>query len=212
MDKTLTLKVPNELWVDNFSTNKTAQFTYSGPEKVWLTVDEQQTVTKQIYDIEPVTDKTKIEINIATATDAELAAVIGIKQSILGNHVYTYTDEINSDGSIYKRINNPLITDYYEFKYNTVSGIELVLITKETKTPQEEIAQERKAYVEKYTSAFEFEVADKEKINAFINAIDNYLNNMKAVYPWKHITIDSSLIPKIPVSLVTLFASLPPLK
>ena len=208
MEKTLTLKVPNELWVNNFSANKTAQFTYSGSAKVWLIADGN-TVQKQVYETEPATDKTKIEIEIATATEAELAAVIGIKEVVLGTHEYTYTDETNSDGSIYKRINNPLITDYYDFNYNTAKGIELVLNIKETKTIQEEIAEQRKAYVEKYVKAFEFETADKAKIDTFITAINTYLDNMKTVYPWKHITIDDALIPKIPVSLVTLFATLP---
>lgn len=217
MEKTLTLKVPNELWVNDFSQNKTATYTYTGPDKVWLLVEPNTgTVFDELYEIKPDADnagsKELLEINISTASEAELAAVIGIKRKLSSEpYVYTYVDQTNHDGSIYKAISNPTIFDYYTFKYVPVQGIVLELVYKDPVNPNMAIALERKNYVEKFANAFEFDVADSEKITAFLTAINTYIATISNAYPWKFITTNKGEVPKIPVSLVTLFSTLPSL-
>lgn len=211
MEKILTLDVPNELWVNDFSENKTKAYTYTGPAKVWLTVEPDGSISGEIYETEPVTQKTKLEIDIAAATNKELAAVIANKQKLDTAYTYTYTDVPNHDGSIYTEISNPQVGDYYTFRYNTTEGINSELIVKDTTNPNLKIAQDRKAYILKYANAFDFESADTTKINTYISAIDTYIDSIATAYPWKYVTFNVSEIPKIPVALTVLFASLPDL-
>jgi hypothetical protein len=210
MEKTVTIKIPNELWVDDFSANKTAPFTYSGPAKVWLVVQEDNTVHADYYEEEPVVQATQktIEIDVASATQSELEAAI---YAVMGSkeHTYTYTPELNHDGSTYQKINNPKLNDYYTLRYNPATGFELKSIVKDTTVSTEKIAKDRKAYVEKYSSAFEFSTEDTAKIEAYLTSINTYLEQLKTVYPWKYVEIDKNEVPKVPLSLVQLFNTLP---
>ena len=211
MEKILTLNVPNELWVNDFSENKTVQYTYTGPNKVWLTAEFDQSISGDIFETEPETQKTKIEIDIATASEAELAAVIANKQRLDTEYTYTYTDVPNHDGSTYTKISNPKVGDYYTFKHNTASGIESELVLKDPTNPNLKIAQDRKAYVQKYLNTFSFEAADQSKITTYITALDTYIASLATAYPWKYVTFNVNEIPKIPVTLVSLFSNLPEL-
>lgn len=217
MEKTLTLKVPNELWVNDFSQNKTTNYTYTGPDRVWLIVEVNTgTVFDKIYETKPdadtIGDKELLEINISTASEAELAAVIGIKTKLSdAPYVYTYVDQTNHDGSIYKAISNPTIFDYYSIKYVPVQGILLEPIYKDPTNANMPLALERKNYVEKFANAFDFESADAAKITAFLTNINTYISTISTAYPWKFISVDKNEVPKIPVSLVSLFSTLPSL-
>lgn len=212
MEKTVTVKIPNQLWVDDFSANKTAPFVYNGPAKVWLVVQEDNSVQTDYYEQEPTAQPTQkaIEIDIATATQDQLEAatfaVMGSKE-----HTYTYTPETNHDGSIYQRITNPKLNDYYTLRYNPSTGFELKTIVKDTTVLNEKIAKDRKDYVEKYSTAFEFSAEDEAKITTYLTAIDAYLEQLKTVYPWKYVQIDKNEVPKVPLSLVQLFNTLPTL-
>jgi len=211
MEKILTLNVPNELWVNDFSENETVQYTYTGPAKVWLTAEVDQSISGQIFETEPETEKTKIEIDIANASESALAAVIANKQRLEGSYTYTYTDVTNHDGSIYKKLANPQVGDYYTFKYNPSLGIESELIVKDTANPNLKIAQDRKTYVQKYVGAFSFEPADQTKIDTYLAALNTYINTISTAYPWKYVSFNVNEIPKLPVSLVSLFSNLPDL-
>lgn len=209
MEKILTLNIPNELWVNDFSENKTANYTYTGPDKVWLVVEPSNSLANEIYDAEPQTDKIKLEVNIANASDTELAYIISVQQAKDTTYTYTYTEQTNHDGSKYDKIANPKISDYYTFKYNTALGIEKDLIVKDTTNPNYKIALDRKNYVEKYVVAFDFETADKAKIDAYLQTINTYIETISKAYPWKYVSFSVNEIPKIPVALVSLFSTLP---
>ena len=65
MEKTVNVKIPNEIWVDDFSANKTATFNYSGPAKIWIIVEEDNTVNSY-SETEPVLamNRSAIEVDI----------------------------------------------------------------------------------------------------------------------------------------------------
>ncbi len=210
MQKNVTVKVPNELWINDFSENKTIQFTYSGPESVWIIIGLDNSV-QNILTETPVESQLNnsysIEVNIATAPDDRVIAAAFLTTA-KGQHEYTYADETNHDGSIYKRITNPLLKDYFTLHY---FGSEFVLrpLVKDTKNPLTEIAVSRKNYVEKYANTFEFDAPVTAQINAYLEAINDYIESVATAYPWKYISYNKNEVPKIPVSLVTLFNSLP---
>lgn len=214
MEKTLALKVPNELWVNEFSENKTVSYTYTGPDKVWLLADVNSgSVYDSVYDTKPTEDiigtKDLIEIDINSCTEAELAAVIAINTKVSGLYAYTYTDKINHDSSIYKEITNPTVFDYYSIKYVPVSGIQLELNYKDPVNPNLSVALERKAYVQKFVDTFQFEAADYTSITEYLTSLNSYIEVIKIAYPWKFITVNKNEVPRVPIRLVTLFSSLP---
>lgn len=208
MNKTLTIKVPNELWVNEFDKNLTKTYEYNGPATFWI-VSKDENIAPTAYENEPETIEKELKhyINLDSATDEELALAIMIVHGAEA-HEFIYSDEINHDGSIYKKIENPRLEDFYAAKF--VEGkVVLEVIVKDPTLPNEQIAIERRDYVLKYTSTFDFDAEQKAKIDDFLSKINAYLETMKTVYPWKYVTIDKNEVPKIPLSLVQLFNSLP---
>lgn len=211
MEKTITVKIPNEIWVNDFSENKTATFTYNGPDVVWIIVEDDNTVNSYSESMPTLQgNQTSVEIDLATAsTDKQQAALLQVMKS--SEHVYTYTPETNHDGSIYQKIVNPKLSDYYTLRYNPSQGFELKVIEKDKTIPTEAIAKERKEYVEKYSSAYEFSDSDEAMISQYLTSINDYLSSVETAYPWKYVNINKNEVPKIPVSLVQLFNTLPQL-
>lgn len=209
MQKTITVNVPDELWVIGFTQNKTAEFTYNGPEVIWAVIDNNF-ISPTYYIEEPAElpeGKIVKQITLATASDAETAAAIILVNSA-DEYTYTYVDETNHDGSIYKKITNPKLQDIYLIQ---VLGdtFTLVQVLKDTSNPLTTIANQRMAYVRKYSDTYEFSAENATSINTYLSALSTYLNTVETAYPWKYVTYNTSEIPKVPVALVSLFNSLP---
>lgn len=209
MEKTVTTTVPNELWVNDFSANKTQSFTYNGPDKVWLHVQAPDYLITRYLDTDPSDTENYIEVDMQTASsDKLLAATLVVMSS--KEHTYTYTPETNHNGSIYQKINNPRLSDYFMVKYNTVNqNFQLFPIVKDTEYPLKKLAQQRKDYILKYKNLFDFDTEIDQKIEQYISSIDAYLLSIEHAYPWKYIEFNQAEIPKIPVSLIQLFNTLP---
>lgn len=211
MQKTITLNVPDELWVSGFTLNKTAEFTYNGPETIWTVIDNNF-VSPSYYTEEPTNlpeNKTTKRIDINTATNEEIAAAIILVNSA-DEHTYTYVPETNHDDSIYQRISNPKLQDIYLVEV-VGETFNLVPILKDTSNPLKTIAKQRLDYVKKYSDAYEFTTADTAAINTYLTTLNTYLNTVNTAYPWKYVTYNTAEVPKIPVQLVALFNSLPAL-
>lgn len=209
MQKTITVNVPDELWVDGFTQNKTAEFTYNGPDTIWAVIDNNF-VSPTYYTEEPTNlpqGKTAKQIVLATASDAEVAAAIMLVNSA-DEHTYTYADETNHDGSVYKRITNPKLQDIYLVQA-VGDTFSLVQVLKDKNNPLTTIAKQRLDYVKKYSDQYDFANSEETAINTYITTITNYLNTISTAYPWKYVTYDTAEVPKIPVQLVTLFNTLP---
>lgn len=211
MKKTLTIKVPDELWVNKFEKNLTKTYEYDGPAHIWILAKDEN-IAATAFENEPELtqpNEHKHYIDIANSTEEELACAIAV---VHGPEPYEfiYSDQINHDGSIYKEITNPRLDHYYSPKL--IEGkITLQLITKDPTLQNEIIAKERKEYVLKYMNTFEFDAEHKAKIDDFLTKINGYLETMQTVYPWKYVEIDKNEIPKIPTSLIQIFDALPDL-
>ena len=213
MEKTLTIKIPNELWVNDFSENKTADFTYSGPDKVWFLVEKtgiSVIVSPVTYTTEPQVreNQVAVPIEIATATEAELAAAI-ILQPELTPHQYTHTKQINYDGSIYYAISNPKLDDYYDVVSSQTGSLSLISITKNMPNPNLSPALIKQQLIEKYLADHEFDAEDRAKVEAYLAIISAYVAKVKTAYVWKFITIAND-VPEIPSELMALFNTLTP--
>lgn len=211
MEKTITANVPNELWVADFSANKTANFNYNGPQNLWIIVEQDNSVV-DYSETEPALseNKTAVVVDMATSSlDKQQAATLLVMRDT--EYEYTYTPETNHDGSIYQRITNPRLSDYYTLRYNPSQGFELKIIEKDKTIVTEEIAKERKAYVEKYYNTYSFSSEIEAQILQYLSDITNYLQSVETAYPWKYVQINKNEVPKIPVNLVQVFNTLPAL-
>jgi len=210
MSKTFTVSVPDQLWVDSWEANKTESYTYTGPDTIHVLVN---TTTDEIesWSEDPLTasdDNAEIVVTIDATSDAGVA-VAHYFYSKGAEHEYTYENETNHDGSIYEKITNPVIQDYFDVTYNTDDSVHLTALYKNPKTVAEEKAETRKAYVEKYNNVYDFDTDTQTTIDTFLANVDTYLTSMANVYPWKYVVIDENDIPKIPASLVSTFSTLP---
>lgn len=210
MSKAFTVSVPDQLWVDSWTENKTESYTYTGPDALHVIVNTQ---TDEVHNWseDPLTaseDNAEIVVTIDATVDDNVP-VAHFLYSVGAEHTYTYEDETNHDGSIYQKITNPTIHDYFDLAYDADNGINLTPLYKNPKTIAEEKAENRKAYVEKYNNVYDFEADTQATIDTFLTAIDDYLAGMVGAYPWKYVVIDENNIPKIPASLVSTFSTLP---
>jgi hypothetical protein len=210
MEKTFTINVPDQLWVDDWSNNKTETYTYTGPEKLYVLINDK-TDSIILYSTEEIvipeeSNDFVIEVNANEDTNVPVAHYLISKGA---DHEYTYEDEINYDGSIHKKITNPLISDYFDLNYDRALNLTLAAIYKNPITIAEEKAKERLKYVKSYDDVYDFDESVQSIIDTFLTNMNNYLTTMSTVYPWKHIEIDETEIPRVPASLITIFAALP---
>lgn len=209
MEKTFTVNVPDDLWVDSWTENKTTDYTYNGPStiNVLVSLTGDFPIVRWSEDDITVDDEDKqLVVTIDADTDTAIAHAI---VNAGAEHEYTYTTITNHDDSTHEEINNPTINDIYEVEYTPANGFVLKQIIKESETMNERTAKERLAYVVKYDEAYDFDDATQTVIDTFKTNIDNYLTTMSTVYPWRYVTIDATVIPKIPASLVATFNTLP---
>jgi len=208
MEKTFTVNVPDDLWVDSWTENKTTDYTYNGPStiNVLVSLTDDFPIVRWSEDDITVDDEDKeLVVTIDADTDTAIAHAI---VNAGAEHEYTYTTITNHDDSTHEEINNPTINDIYEVEYTPANGFELEQIIKQSETMNERTAKERLAYVVKYDEAYDFDDATQTVIDTFKTNIDNYLTTMSTVYPWRYVTIDATVIPKIPASLVATFNTL----
>jgi hypothetical protein len=215
MQKTFTVSIPNEMFVSNFSQEKTASFNYEGPEIVKVLNTSTGKISGTITDDMIVDESQVVEI------DANLypaAALHATGQST--EHEYTYTDEVNHDNSIYKKISNPRINDWYDLYYHpnrqvesddglNVGPWELRLITKEYITKGEIATRKNLAFVKEKLQYIELTTDVNTQYTAFVTACESYLETMANVFPWKYVEITNPAVPKIPLSVIKAINEIP---
>jgi hypothetical protein len=209
MEKTFTVNVPDDLWVDLWTEEKTAEYTYSGPASINVLValtDTFEIIRWSEDAIEDANEDTEQVVVLDADTHTSIAKAL---QGSVSDYEYTYTTITNHDGSTHDEINNPQINDIYEVSWTPAGGFELVAIIKQPETMNERIARERLAYVVKYDNAYDYDDATQGVIDTFKAAMATYLTTMATVYPWRYVTIDDTVIPRIPASLVSTFNTLP---
>jgi len=210
MSKTFTVNVPDQLWVDSWTENKTESYTYDGPS-TWNVLIDGNTNLASDWSEDPIEalPGTRDVVVTLDATDDSNLPVAHYMHTQGVDHEYTVEDETNHDDSVYQKITNPLIHDYFDIGYDTDAGLQLVPIYKNTKTIAEEKAEKRIEYVKKYNDTYDFDADTQAIIDTFLSSMDTYKTSMLTVYPWKYTTIDENEIPKIPASIVTIFNTLP---
>ena len=208
MIQQFTLKIPNEIFIDNFSENKTITLEYNGPETLLIEVDGQGTVFK-------IVDEPRILIEPDQMSYVELKASEHIEAAYYistASKPFTieHEDIVNPDGSIYTAISNPRIQDYYSLRYSkgTVDLWEFTLITRSMNSTIElKIIDEKNNVVSKLKN---IELPDdlQTVYDNYITTVDQWLADKADICPWKYIEFPSGVTPKVPLTLIRLIKEL----
>jgi protein-tyrosine-phosphatase len=216
MQKQFTVNVPDELWVDSWDNELTATYNYDGPQYFYIAVDNNNSMS-DIKEAEPFTEDEVAKYDYVLTIDAEVNPEIAYALHVHEHEAHEFEDVINHDGSIYKRITNPCLKDYFvvDFRSATENPSEkeafLSPIYKDKTNILHTTAVARLETVKKYSNVYDFESADQAKIDTFIQTMTAYIELVSTAYPWKYITFNVSEVPKVPVALQLLFNQLPEL-
>jgi len=220
MQKEFTVNVPDQLWVDSWEDGLTATYTYEGPQYFYIGLDQDLRARELRHgdleaEAEAFSEEEAEAFNYVITVDANTNPDLATLLYPHNHEDHIFEDETNHDGSIYKKITNPCLRDYFiaDYRLNPEDLEEAQCfadpIYKDTSSILEKTAKERLSIVKKYDIAYDFEADDQAKIDTFISNINTYLDSIATAYPWKYITMDVSEIPKIPASLQLLFNQLP---
>lgn len=208
MIQQFTLKIPNEIFIDNFSENKTITLEYNGPETLLIEIDGQGTVFK-------IVDEPRILIEPDQMSYVELKASEHIQAAYYIStaskpFAHEHEDIVNPDGSIYTAISNPRIQDYYSLRHSkgTVDLWEFTLITRSMNSTIElKILNEKNNIVSKL-KAVELPDDLQTVYDNYITAADQWLAEKAALCPWKYIEFPTGVTPKVPLALIRLIKEL----
>lgn len=217
MTQDFTISVPDQLWVDSWADNATKTYTYDGPETVYVEIQISDYAVVNTSTETLTADEGNTLVIEVTAADYPERAQMVVEGNDTEGYQHTYADEAQFDDSVYKKISNPRLSDYFDMTYHPIPadqdpelGLSLVIKTKTTVSPASVEAKRRQAYVQKFADQFEFDSGDQTKVDAYLTSIGNHITTLSTAYPWKFDGgVPTSSIPKIPASLVVLFNTLP---
>lgn len=213
MQREFTINVPDELWVDSWENNLTATYTYDGPETLYVRLRDENDICEVSADtLTPGTNEIVVTVNANNYPErAKL-----LQEWFLG----TITEDIfenvtNPDGSVYAKITNPNLREYYSLSYLPVAndtdselGFQLVPNYKDTKTELLIEAERRRDYVQKYLDVYDLDGDVGTAANNFMTAINSNITELTGQYPWKYVNPPAVTIAKIPLSLSTALSGL----
>lgn len=204
-----TKKIPDELWVDNFSKGLTATYVYDGPDKVYVIVDNENgqhvglTVDKDYHEYNE-NQFDKLEIDATVDTD------IAYYLTTLTNPVTREYNEVKLvNGETYQEVSNPRIQDYYTIKYDIENKVWVWnLLTKEPKSIINKVIEEyrNKVNSELKRMGSNANSSVTKAASNYLKVLDDYENTGNgSIQSWKRIEFDVSDVPTAPLDLMTAF-------
>lgn len=214
MKKKYSYNIPDELYVNSFSSNLVYSNTYNGPDTLYALVEDNMPVL--VWQDTAFTTEYNHVVNKVVEVDAgtypEVAAYLTNMHD--AEFAYTYETITNIDGTTHDEISNPRLNDYYQLVYHeSPDGInpwEFRLITRMIDFAGEEQVRKDLEYVKSFADKYAYESADQKLIDNYIKAANDFLEAMAPLKPWHFIEPPKNInVPKIPLALIKLFQSLP---
>ena len=200
-----TYLLPTELYVAGISTNVTGSYTYNGPEDfdVWISASTG--------DVEKINTKVAAPsgslvktVNAKDSSQLPMAYALSHALTDTYSYSYTYTDETQSNGDVYKKIDNPDLRDAYSVYWDFVnSKWAFKQILKKLTNPDADEAVRRRDFVKIYSDQYDFGDTVNTKIDHYLAGIGTYLAANPYHKKWKYVTLPDAVgtIPKIPADI-----------
>lgn len=209
MIATFKYPLPDELFVEGVSGKVEGTFTYDGPEKITVFINN----FGQIVDIEP-SITLDVDSNLIKEIDPkeDLPAAYMLSHYFVDELLYEYEfeDVEMENGDIHKKMVNPNLTDAYELIYDFENQKwNLKQIVKEQLDLAVPFATERKNYILKYSKNYAFSDNIEEKIEQYLNLLEDIIKNPQPIKSWKYINVPMREIPKIPAEIASEFSKIP---
>ena len=172
-----TYLLPTELYVAGISTNVTGSYTYSGPEDfdVWInatTGDVEKINTKNAA---PSGSLVKT-VNAKDSSQLPMAYALSHALSDSYSYSYTYSDETQSNGDVYKKMDNPDLRDAYSVYWDFAnSKWAFKQILKKLENDSADIAIQRRDWVKSWGDKYDFGEPVNTKIDHYVAGIGTYL-------------------------------------
>jgi hypothetical protein len=228
MKKTFTTKVPNSLYSDDFSENKTATFTYEGPDVINVVIDKKMgnILNRNFVEGDLFDEENNILVTVDAKVDTNIAYLL------LNNTItnFIFEDEVLDDGSVYKNRTNPSLHDYYiisEYDLDN-KNFKLNSIVRNSKTPALIKAEEIKTTLETgFLARIEIDDGGNDSVKNFLESngvtlsksadeivteiqnyvtvLDNFIKQESKKVIWKYENPPTSVVPELPDYLKKFF-------
>jgi len=211
MQKQFSIKVPDELYVEKYTSNSYVTFNYDGPEKLYTEVQIDGFVYGLVSEGTTFPDG---DLRKVVEVDADAYPSVAYYLNTFSNkHIFQYEDVPNPDGSIYKKPTNPRLQDYFKLQYNegafnsradrlVVGPWSFEVITKSTEFVEEQELKKTYEKVKTTLGSIELDSTAQTAYNKYIQDCETYLTAIEQLYPWKYVKITDPVPPKLPLLLV----------
>lgn len=197
LTKKFTYPLPDEIFFPEVSGKNVGEFTYKGPDKFTVRLNEDGYV--RAIDPTPIEGENP---NLLKEVDANLTPEVAyLIYCIDDSHVHIIEDEVMENGDIYKKITNPSLHEVYDVFYNFSKECwELSLIVKELFNPARSVANRNKEYIQSFSNKYSFPDEIESRISSYISELDDFISNLKDIPTWKYVdfNFDIPKVPKIP--------------
>lgn len=211
--KDFTIPVPDELYLAPISGNKTLSNTYIGPRYIDLVVDKLSDAVVDYIRSDDLLKLVPIDSNLEVIRiDFDQYPAIGyFLLTPKDSTSYTFEDEVLADGTVFSKMVNPQLADYfYQIKYNRNNGTwKLEPLVKDTKTPGLQKAIRllditNNLLVLNTTPDAIRRLTDleAEHLNNYKTVLENFIAQEQPKIMWKYINFSTP--PAIPNNLIAL--------
>jgi hypothetical protein len=210
-----TKPIPDELYIDSFTQNKTKTWTYTGNNIVYVSVTKPHYMLASSVEIEVV------QYNIDFRYNPDLTQVMIIDANINPDVAYycsnthiperIFVTETLIDGSTYEQIDNPILRDYYSLNYNFKnSQWDWKLITRNPKDSSNDLADRYRDYINSNITKISSNTQLMQTANTYLQALDTFDTTGKGSIPsWKRMSVNLGDVPPVPHDLIAAFNVLP---
>jgi|688.fasta_scaffold941190_2 hypothetical protein len=211
MEKTFSKSVPDELYIDSFAQNKTATYTYDGPETFNVLVEKLSGGVTHVYQPGEDHGSYNSEQYEVMTVDANTAPDVAkyLRDTAIPERVFE-TEQLPGNKT-YQKITNPTLRDYYAINYNfDNSAWNWKVITVVARTQLNDLADRYKKYVEDNISKIEGNSQLIALANTYLGQLEDFnTTGIGSIPSWKFIEISLVDVPQPPSQLVVAFNVLP---
>lgn len=205
MLKDFSIAVPDELYIDDFTGNKTLSLTYDGPDTLTVKVDTEGNFLGLAITGEVLPDNCfYVEVNADKDTSV---AYFALHQGELCQ--YIFGQETMENGEIHQYITNPRLEDYYRLLYkkdeNNVFVWKFSVITRRRESTEElQVIRESSRIIDLLGNTA-LDSVSQPIYDAYIAQVNDFLTLGKNYKAWKYIVHPlKDKAPKVPLQLIRL--------